>query len=394
MFDPVRSGSARVVMPRTQATMPTGSEPMTRTNTIRRLAMRPSPLLVAGAAAAMVLSGCANTGESDSASSGSGGSAAAQRTVENTAAAGEGCTLEKYGLQHVDLKGAKVGFSQSEPDTAAFRAAETQSIKDEAAKIGVGQLLVTNANAQLTKQISDIQDLLNQGVQLLIVAPVNSDGLDPALAAAKAKGVPVLTIDRKVTNTSCSDYLAFIGSDFADQGKRAADALAGATNGKANVAILLGSSGNNVTDQRTSGFKDQVAAKYPDIKVVAEQTGDFDRSKGQSVAEQLLQANPDIDAIYAENDEMGLGAVQAVLGTGKQPGTDVKIVSIDGTRNAVQAIIDGQYNAVIESNPRFGPLAFSTLQDFEDGKPIPEDIIIQDGEYGPDNAKDKIGNAF
>jgi ribose transport system substrate-binding protein len=367
---------------------------MTRTNTIRRLAMRPSPLLVAGAAAALVLSGCANTGESDSSASSGGGSAAAQQTKPTTVAEGEGCTLDKYGLQHVDLKGAKVGFSQSEPDTAAFRAAETQSIKDEAARIGVGQLLVTNANAQLTKQISDIQDLLNQGVQLLIVAPVNSDGLDPALEAAKAKGVPVLTIDRKVTNTSCQDYLAFIGSDFEDQGKRAADALAEATDSKANVAILLGSSGNNVTDQRTSGFKDQVAAKYPDIKVVAEQTGDFDRSKGQSVAEQLLQANPDIDAIYAENDEMGLGAVQAVLGAGKQPGTDVKIVSIDGTRNAVQAIVDGQYNAVIESNPRFGPLAFSTLQDFEDGKAIPEDIIIQDGEYGPDNAEKNLGNAF
>src|SRR4051812_26046409 len=109
--------------------MPTGSEPMTRLSTIRRLATRPSPLLVAGAASAMVLSRCANTGESNSAArSGSGParSAAAQQTKQATTAAGEGCTLEKYGLQHVDLKGAKVGFSQSEPDTAAFRAAETQ----------------------------------------------------------------------------------------------------------------------------------------------------------------------------------------------------------------------------------------------------------------------------
>ncbi|GAB4081855.1 ABC transporter substrate-binding protein [Modestobacter muralis] len=363
--------------------------------TARRRALRPSRLLVAGAAAALALTGCANSGETDApaaaASSGDGG---AQTTKSASAPAGEGCTLEKYGLEAIDLKGAKVGFSQSEPDTAAFRAAETQSIKDEAAKIGVGELLVTNANAQLTKQISDIQDLLNQGAQALIVAPVNSDGLDPALAAAKAKGVPVLTIDRKVTNTACSDYLAFIGSDFEEQGKRAADAMATATGGPAKVAILLGSSGNNVTDLRTSGFVDQVEAEYPELEIVAQQTGDFERAKGQSVAEQLLQSNPDINAIYAENDEMGLGAVQAVLSAGKQPGTDVKIVSIDGTRNAVQALVDGQYNGVIESNPRFGPLAFSTLQDFMDGKEIPEDIIIEDDEYTPDNAEAELANAF
>jgi ribose transport system substrate-binding protein len=351
-------------------------------------------MLVAGAAAALALTGCANSGNDDSASTASaGGSGAAQETLAGTDN-GQGCTLEQYGTKKVDLKGAIVGFSQSEPDTAAFRAAETQSIKDEAAKVGVGQLLVTNANAQLTKQISDIQDLLNQGAQVLIVAPVNSDGLDPALAAAKAKGVTVLTIDRKVTNASCSDYLAFIGSDFEDQGKRAADAMNEATGGKANVAVLLGSSGNNVTDKRTSGFADQIKAKYPDIKVVAQQTGDFERSKGQSVAEQLLQSNPEINAIYAENDEMGLGAMQAVLSAGKQPGKDIKIVSIDGTRNAVQAIVDGQYNAVIESNPRFGPLAFSTLMDFMNGKAIPEDIIIKDDEYTPDNAAAELANAF
>jgi ABC-type sugar transport system substrate-binding protein len=367
---------------------------MTRTPTTRRLAQKPYPLLVAAAAAAVVLSGCANSGSTSSSASSAPGTGAAQVTRSASAPAGGGCTLDKYGLKKVDLKGAVVGFSQSEPETAAFRAAETQSIKDEAAKVGVGKLLVTNANKQLTKQISDIQDLLNQGAQLLIVAPVNSDGLDPALAAAKAKGVPVLTIDRKVTNTACSDYLAFIGSDFADQGKRAADALGKVTNGTANVAILLGSSGNNVTDQRTSGFKDQAAAKYPGLKIVASQTGDFERSKGQQVAEQLLQSNPDINAIYAENDEMGLGAVQAVLSAGKQPGKDVKIVSVDGTRNAVQAIVDGQYNAVIESNPRFGPLAFKTLSDFENGTAIPEDIIIQDSEYDPSNAKDQVANAF
>ena len=143
-----------------------------------------------------------------------------------------------------------------------------------------------------------------------------------------------------------------------------------ATGGNGKVAILLGSSGNNVTTDRTKGFKDELA-ETPGLTVVAEQTGDFARDKGQQVMEQLIQSHPDITAVYAENDEMGLGAVTAIKAAGKKPGKDVKIVSIDGTRNAVQAIVDGSYNAVIESNPRFGPLAFQTLQKFDGGEPIP-----------------------
>ena len=374
---------------------------MTSTATPRpRTARRPRGLAIvvaAGAAAALALGGCTNTGESPTASSPSSGGGEQKVKESATASSGDGCTLETYGgsgVEKLDLEGATVGFSQSEPDAAAFRAAETRSIRDEAAKAGVGNLLVTNANAELPKQISDIQNMLNQGAQLLIVAPVNSDGLDPALSAAAAKGVPVITIDRKVTNTACQDYLTFIGSDFLDQGKRAAQEMAKATGGTGNVAILLGSSGNNVTDQRTKGFVDEVAASSPGLEIVAQQTGNFAREEGQSVTEQLLQSNPDITAVYAENDEMALGAVTAITGAGKAPGTDVKVVSIDGTKNAVQAVVDGQINAVVESNPRFGPLAFSTAADFYDGKAIPEDIIISDDLYTPDDAEAKLGNAF
>ncbi len=365
---------------------------------------RRGKVLLAGmAAAALAVTGCSNSGTDSTVTPAA--SDAGQQTVKSAEPSGsasvdpaaDGCTLETYGnggVEKIDLKDAIVGFSQSEPDAAAFRAAETQSIRDEAAKIGVKNLLVTNANAELPKQISDIQSMLNQGAQFLIVAPVNSDGLDPALTAAREKGVPVLTIDRKVTNTACTDYLTFIGSDFLDQGKRAAQEMAKATDGKANVAILLGSSGNNVTDQRTKGFVDEVAASSPDLKIVAQQTGNFAREEGQSVTEQLLQSNPEIDAIYAENDEMALGAVTAITAAGKKPGTDIKVVSIDGTKNAVQGVVDGQINAVVESNPRFGPLAFQTAMDFYAGQAIPEDIIISDDLYTPADAEAKLGNAF
>jgi ABC-type sugar transport system substrate-binding protein len=351
----------------------------------------PASAIIALLAAAGALTGCTKS-ETQSAPSPAG--SVGQQVVGSASPSGAGCTLQQYGAQKLDLTTAVVGFSQSEKEANPFRIAETQSIKDEAAKIGVKKLLVTNAQSQLSKQISDIQDMLAQGAQFLIVAPLNSDGLEPALQAAAAKHVPVLTIDRKISSTSCKDYLAFLGSNFVEQGKRAADAMIKATNGSGKVAILLGSSGNNVTTDRTNGFVEQVKAKAPGLQIVAQQTGDFARDKGQAVMEQLISSNPGITAVYAENDEMALGAVTALKSAGKAPGKDVKIVSIDGTRNAVQAIVDGTINAVVESNPRFGPLAFKTAQDFYAGTAIQENVIISDREYSSANASESVASAY
>ncbi|MEV0646651.1 ABC transporter substrate-binding protein [Phytomonospora sp. NPDC050363] len=338
-----------------------------------------------------LLSGCTKSEDGASPSDDSSGG---EQVVASSSPGGAGCTLTDYGSPKLDLKDAIVGFSQSEKEANPFRIAETQSIRDEAEKIGVKKLLVTNAQSQLPKQISDIQDMLAQGAQFLIVAPLNSDGLEPALAEAAAKKVPVLTIDRKINATACKDYLAFLGSDFVDQGKRAADAMVKVTGGTGKVAILLGASGNNVTTDRTNGFVEQLAATAPGLEIVAQQTGEFARDKGQTVMEQLISSNPEITAVYAENDEMALGAVTALKTAGKKPGVDVKIVSIDGTRNAVQAIVDGTINAVIESNPRFGPLAFKTAADFYSGATIPNDVIIADREYDSTNAKDSLAGTY
>jgi ribose transport system substrate-binding protein len=328
----------------------------------------------------------------EGAAAGGGGQAAQQRVQQQL---GAECTLEQYGGERVDLANATVGFSQSEKEANPFRIAETQSIRDEAKKVGVKRLIVTNANSQLNKQISDIQDLVARGVDALIVAPLNSEGLEPALRAARRQNVPVITVDRKLTGPEhCRDWVTFIGSDFVEQGRRAADAMVKATGGKGNVAILLGSSGNNVTEDRNRGFVEQLRAKAPQMKVVAQQTGNFLREEGQEVTEQLVQANPDINAIYAHNDEMALGALVALRSAGKTPGEAVKVVSVDGTRNAVQAITKGQVNAVIESNPRFGPLAFQTLEEFWGGKEIRENTIISDRAYDESNAEQSLDSAY
>lgn len=350
---------------------------------------------LAGAAAlcaTLALSACTKSEDGGGSGNSAPGTGGAQ--VAESQSNGPTCTLKQYGASKLDLKNAVVGFSQSEKEANPFRIAETQSIKDEAGKIGVKQLLTTNANSQLSKQISDIQDMINKGAQALIVAPLNSDGLEPALAAARAKNIPVLTVDRKLNSQPCKDYVAFLGSNFVEQGKRAAHEMAKSLNNKGKVAILLGASGNNVTTDRTKGFVDELKDIAPDIQIVAQQTGEFARDKGQQVMEQIIQSQPDIDGVYAENDEMALGALVALKSAAKKPGTDVQVVSVDGTRNAVQKIVDGELAAVVESNPRFGPLAFETLRKFVGGEAVAQDVVISDKLYNKDNASAEVANAY
>ncbi|MDX6258188.1 MAG: galactofuranose transport system substrate-binding protein [Frankiales bacterium] len=344
----------------------------------------------ATSAAASATSGApAATGSAAPAATSNG---TAQVTASASAAAGGKCTATALGYPKVSIKGTKVGFSQSEPETAAFRIAESKSMKDEAAKQGA-IYLHTDANSKTDQQVTDIKSLINQGAKLIIVAPITSDGLQPAFDAAKAAKVPVVTVDRLVNATACTDYMTFIGSNFVSQGKRAADAMIKATGGKGKVAILLGSSGNGVTTDRTSGFVDELKTA-PGLTIVAKQTANFARTDGQTVTASLLQAHPDITAIYGENDEMGIGAHAAILAAGKKPGKDIKIISVDGTHDAVALMVKGEYNGVIESNPRFGPLAFKALADFESDTSVPAKIIIQDHEYTPANAKANLANAF
>ncbi len=344
-------------------------------------------LLAAALVGLAVIAACAPPGAQTEGQGSGGGGEKAQQDVAQ--ASGDVCKVNPPDLS---LKEAVVGFSQPEKEVNPFRIAETESIRSEAKERGV-KLIYTNAQSQASKQLSDIRDMIAQDVDALIVAPLLEEGLDPALNAAKEAKVPVFLIDRETAGTPCEDYITFMGSNFLQQGKEAAEIMAGLTNEKAKVAVLEGTPGASVTIDRTEGFE-QGLKKYPNMEIVASQTGEFLRTKGQTVMEQLIQANPDINAVYAENDEMALGAIQALKDAGKDPGKDVKVVSIDGTRQAVQAITTGDINAVIETNPRFGPLAFDTIEKFLAGKPIPQKIIVQDDIYTPDNAQEKLNETY
>ncbi len=286
---------------------------------------------------------------------------------------------------HASLSGMVVGFSQSENEQNPFRAAETTSVKAAAKKAGVARLLYTNANDDQAKQVADIESMISQGAKAIIVAPLNATGLQPALEQAAAKNIPVVTIDRATAGTPCSNFITNIGSDFFVQGQRSADALAAATGGKAEIVEIQGAYGNAVETQRTEGFADGLK-KHPDMHLLAAQTGNWSATDAQRVMEQMLLAHSTANAMYSHADVMTLGAMRAIQQGGKQPGHDIAIVSIDGTKGLVQAIMAGRAQADVETNPRFGPLSFKALGDWFEGKPVPQKLIMKDALYDRANA--------
>jgi len=288
----------------------------------------------------------------------------------------------------------KVGFAQVESNNP-FRLAETKSMQQEAAKRG-DQIVVTDATGSDAKQISDINTLIAQRVDAIFLAPHAEKPLASAVLNAKRAGIPVILIDRRVDPAIAKpgrDYVTFIGSDFVAQGKRAADWLIKATNGKAKIIELEGTVGSSPAIDRKKGFDDEIKTQ-PGMAIVASQSADFNRDKGRQVMETLLQAHPEVTAVYAHNDEMALGAVSALQAGSKQPGTAVKVISIDGSKDAVQAIIDGKLNYVVQSSPTFGPVAFQTLSDYAAGKPIPAWVVVQDSAYDAANAKQSLAGAY
>jgi ABC-type sugar transport system substrate-binding protein len=292
---------------------------------------------------------------------------------------------------NVSFGSATFGFAQTENNNP-WRIAQTESMRNAAEENGV-EIVITDAQSNTPKQVSDIQDMIAQGVDVLFIPPREEQGLEPALQSAREAGVPVFLVDREANAEICEDYISFMGSNFVEQGERAAEWLVEATNGKAKVAELQGTVGASVTADRGEGFK-SVIDENSGMEIVASQSGNFNRAEGQNVMEQILGGNPDLDAVYAHNDEMAIGAIQALKDAGRKPGEDVTVVSVDGTRDALQAIIDGDLGATVETNPRFGPLAFDTAERFLSGEQIPTKITVQDRLFDKSNAAQFIDSAY
>jgi galactofuranose transport system substrate-binding protein len=287
-----------------------------------------------------------------------------------------------------------VGFAQTESNNP-WRIAQTNSMQAEAEARGY-TLVYTDAAGSAAKQVADVQSMIAQGVDLIFLAPREEKPLAPVIKEAAAAGIPVILLDRNVDQALAKageDYVAFIGSDFILEGQRVAQWLVANADGKTKIIELEGTTGSSPANDRKKGF-DDVIAQNPDFTILASQTGDFSRDKGRQVMETLLQAHPDVNVVYAHNDEMAIGAIAALEAAGKVPGKDVLVLSIDGGKEIVQLVIDGKVNYVVECNPRFGPKAFDTMEAYANGETIEPKLINDDRDYTAESAPEGLASAY
>lgn len=354
----------------------------------RRSSFGPLTMIMVGL---LILVGCGTpsgtTGSTGATTGTTGGAATTGTTGGSGAAAG--------GLPKLAKKDKyKVGFAQTESNNP-WRLAQTASMKAEAEKKG-WDLVYTDAAGSAQKQVADVESMIAQKVDAIFLAPREETPLAAAVIKAREAGIPVILLDRNVDQTIAQagrDYVTFIGSNFVEEGKRAADHLIKVTNGQAKIIELEGTTGSSPANDRKKGFDDAIKAQAG-MQILASQTGDFARDKGRTVMEQLLTAHPDVTAVYAHNDEMAIGAIAALKAAGKQPGKDVIVVSIDGEKDALTAIIAGELSASVECNPRFGPKAFETLEKYASGETIADKIINPDNFYDATNAQKEVANAY
>jgi simple sugar transport system substrate-binding protein len=283
-----------------------------------------------------------------------------------------------------------IGFSQLGAESS-WRTAETDSIKATAAERGI-DLKFSDAQQKQENQIKAIRSFIAQKVDGIILAPVVETGWESVLTEAKAAKIPVVLVDRGIKVSDDSLYATVISSDFIFEGQEAAKVMAKLIGGKGNVVELQGTPGASAAVERKKGFEQALAA-YPEMKVIKSQTGDFNRAGGKQVMEAFLKSDGDkIAAVYAHNDDMALGAIQAIEEYGKKPGVDIKIVSIDGVKGAFEAMVEGKLNATVECNPLLGPLAFDSIARAIAGETLPKWIKQVDNTYTSDVAKDVIGS--
>jgi ABC-type sugar transport system substrate-binding protein len=281
-------------------------------------------------------------------------------------------------------KALKVGFAQTGAESA-WRTANSESMKSEAAKRGI-DLKFSDAQGKQENQIRAVRSFITQGVDAIVIAPIVETGWDPVLREAKRARIPVVLTDRTIQTADESLFVCFIGSDFYEEGRMAADWLAKHTGGKGNIVELQGTPGSAPANERRKAFADGIS-KYPGLKIIDSQSGNFERSGGKQVMEAFLKKHARaIQVVYAHNDDMVLGAAQAIEEAGLKPGKDITLVSIDAIREAVAAVAAGRVNCTVECNPLFGPKVFDTIAKIRAGEKVPKKMFNKDELFDATNA--------
>jgi ABC-type sugar transport system substrate-binding protein len=282
-----------------------------------------------------------------------------------------------------------VGFAQTGSESG-WRSANTESMKTAFSAENGFELVFNAADNDPAAQITAVRNFINQGVDAIVIAPIVEDGWDDVLQEAKDAGIPVILEDRTV---SASDdlFAAWVGLDFKTEGIYAGEWAAeefGDTPTK--MVVLEGTTGSAPANDRADGFNEAIEGTA--IETIDSQTGDFTRDGGKTVMEGFIAKYgiDGIDLVYAHNDDMGLGAIEAIEAAGGKPGEDIKIVTIDAVKDGMQALVDGKINYIVECNPLLGDLAAGIVKDVLAGKDVEKSLYVEDQKFTQEEAAEVI----
>lgn len=298
-----------------------------------------------------------------------------------TAPAAEEAATTAPAAQAKTYKDLVVGYAQLGAESE-WRTANTASIKETAEELGV-TLKFSDAQQKQENQIKAIRSFIAQKVDVIGVPPVVETGWETVFQEAKDAGIPIILVDRRAAVPE-DLYVSYLGSDFVEEGRKAGNEMNKLLPDGGKIVELVGTVGSAPANDRYKGFRETM---NPNIEIIDSQSGDFTRAKGKEVMEAFLKKyGADITALYAHNDDMALGAIQAIEEYGLKPGEDIKIVSIDAVRGAFQAMIDGKLNVTVECNPLLGPQFYELALKVANGEEVPKWLPSAESVYYPDNA--------
>jgi ABC-type sugar transport system substrate-binding protein len=283
-----------------------------------------------------------------------------------------------------------LGFAQVGAESG-WRTANTKSIQDSAKEAGI-ELKFSDAQQKQENQIKAIRSFIQQKVDVIAFSPVIESGWDAVLNEAKRAQIPVILTDRAVDSKDTSLYETFLGSDFIKEGHLTGQWVMEEFKdhpGPVNIAELQGTTGSAPAIDRKEGFTAEISAD-PKYKIVESQTGEFTRAKGKEVMEAFLKSGEKIDLLFAHNDDMGLGAIEAIEGAGLKPGEDIKIVTIDAVRDGMKALADGKINFIAECNPLLGPQLMDLVEQVAAGDEVPPRVETEETTFTQAEAKEAL----
>jgi simple sugar transport system substrate-binding protein len=311
-----------------------------------------------------------------------------QRRTVIAAIAAAGLPLPLLAQNKIVLGFAQIG-AESE-----WRTANTESIKSAAKDAGI-ELKFSDAQQKQENQIKALRSYIAQKVDVIAFSPVVESGWGTVLREAKAAKIPVILSDRAVDEKDETLWVTFMGSDFVEEGRRAGRWLVEktkGTTGDVNIVELQGTVGSAPAIDRKKGFEEIIKAD-PRYKIIRSQTGDFTRAKGKEVMEAFLKAEgKKINVLYAHNDDMAIGAIQAIEEAGLKPAKDILIISVDAVKGAFEAMIAGKLNVSVECSPLLGPQLMQAVKDLKAGKTLPRRIVTQEGVFPMEVAAKEFPN--